>query len=33
MVEMKGENVEERLREYQALKYNKDNKFDVLPVI
>ena len=29
MVEMKGENVEERLREYQALKYNKDNKFDV----
>ena len=29
MVEMKGKNVEERLREYQALKYNKDNKFDV----
>ena len=29
MVEMKGEKVEERLREYQALKYNKDNKFDV----
>ena len=29
MVEMKGEKVEERLIEYQALKYNKDNKFDV----
>ena len=29
MIETKGVDVEQRLKEYQALKYNKDNKFDV----
>jgi len=29
MIETKGVNVVERLKDYQALKYNKNNKFDV----
>ncbi len=29
MINLKGVDVAEKLKEYQALKYNKDNKFDV----
>ena len=29
MIEAKGVNIVERLKDYQALKYNKNNKFDV----
>jgi hypothetical protein len=29
MINLKGVDVAEKLKEYQALKYNKDNKFDI----
>ncbi len=29
MINLKGVDVAEKMKEYQALKYNKDNKFDI----
>ena len=29
MINLKGVDVAEKLKEYQALKYNKDSKFDI----
>ena len=29
MINLKGVDVAEKLKEYQTLKYNKDNKFDI----
>ena len=29
MINVKGADVEQKLKEYQAIKYNKDSKFDI----